>query len=50
LAAREKRVRRPDPSQPEFYFGIEGKKELVKGQIVNPDVLPDDAFRADDVA
>jgi hypothetical protein len=51
LAAREKRVRRPDPAQPEFYFGIEGhEKQVRQGQIVNPDVLPDEAFRADDVA
>jgi hypothetical protein len=51
LAAREKRVRRPDPSQPEFYFGIEGiEKGVQQGQVVNPDILPDDAFRADNVA
>lgn len=46
-----KRVRRPDPSQPEFYFGFEGKaKEASGGQVINPDVLPDDVFRADGAA
>jgi len=47
----QKRIRRPDPSQPEFYFGIEGKKkEVPEGQVMNPDILPDDAFRADGAA
>jgi DNA modification methylase len=50
-AARAKRVRRPDPSQPEFLFGIEGKEQVVpEGQVMNPDILPDDAFRADGAA
>jgi site-specific DNA-methyltransferase (adenine-specific) len=50
-AQQAKRIRRPDPTQPEFYFGIEGKEQqLPKGQVMNPDVLPDDAFRADGAA
>lgn len=53
-ALRERRVRRPDPAQPEFYFGIKGggpvETELADGQYLNPDVLPDQAFRADGVA
>ena len=51
LALREKKVRRPDPAQPEFYFGIEGtEREVPEGQVLNPDILPDDAFRSDGVA
>jgi DNA modification methylase len=37
--------KRPDPAQPEFFFGIEGvERELADGQLLNPDVLTDDAF------
>ena len=51
-AERAKRVRRPDPSQPEFFFGIEGtdQRAVPEGQVMNPDILPDDAFRADGAA
>jgi hypothetical protein len=46
-----KRIRRPDPAQPEFLFGLEGKEQTVpEGQVMNPDILPDDAFRADGAA
>jgi DNA modification methylase len=51
-AQKAKRVRRPDPAQPEFYLGIEGKEAqgVPEGQVMNPDALPDDAFRADGAA
>lgn len=45
-----KRARRPDPRQPQFTFAVEGGLEKVKGQMVNPSVLPDEALRADGVA
>lgn len=51
MAQRAMRVRRPDPAQPEFFFGIGGvERELEEGQVMNPDTLPDEAFRADEEA
>lgn len=42
----QRRPRRIDPRQPQFAFVIEGKTRAEKGQVLNPDMLPDDALKA----
>jgi DNA modification methylase len=47
---RRKRLKRPDPKQPQFAFAVEGgiSKPRV-GQVINPAVLPPEALRSDGI-
>lgn len=42
-----KRIRRPDPRQPQFTFLIKGDRvDPKRGQVINPAMLPDDSLKA----
>lgn len=50
-SANRKRVKRPDPREPQFAFTIEGDlSKARKGLIINPQSLPDDVLKIEEVA